>query len=133
MCASASLVAVRERAPAKAPPSSHARRAFSRNSVAIGVLSRASYEHMSQGNVWKKIYADRCGHFVFFVAKEVHKERVHFLRLSEEIAEQFSTPWGIGEPLFSSKNFACSAREFLSHLCATHPFVKKGSQKQIKL
>ena len=84
-------------------------------------------------NVSKKTDADRCGHFVFFVAKEVHKERVHFLGLSEEIAEKFNTPWGIGEPLFSSKNFAWSAREFLSHLCATHPFVKKGPQKHLKL
>ena len=82
MCASASPVAVRERAPAKAPPSSHARRVLSRNSVAIGVLSSASSEHMSQGNVWKKMNADRCGHFhdVGCIRRHQRKHRLAHVR-----------------------------------------------------
>ena len=82
MCASASPVAVREKAPAKAPPSSHARRVLSRNSVAIGVLSSASSEHMSQGNVLKKMNADRCGHFhdVGCIRRHQRKHRLAHVR-----------------------------------------------------
>ena len=82
MCASASPVAVQEKAPAKAPPFSHARRVLSRNSVAIGVLSSASSEHMSQGNVWKKMNADRCGHFhdVGCIRRHQRKHRLAHVR-----------------------------------------------------
>ena len=82
MCASASPVAVRERAPAKAPPSSHARRVLSRNSVATGVLSSASSEHMSQGNVWKTMNADQCGHFhdVGCIRRHQRKHRLAHVR-----------------------------------------------------
>ena len=84
MCASARPVAVRERerAPAKAPPSSHARRVLSCNSVATGVLSSASSEHMSQGNVWKKMNADQCGHFhdVGCIRRHQRKHRLAHVR-----------------------------------------------------